>query len=120
MKVDLSDLTDRLEDLQYDIEQYLWEDGSEFSIEGYMGLSLDPIEKDNKIVIIHYLQTDYGDKVEIDGNWRWKFSGEFDEDSILSGIMEQFGESYSSILGSFGLSMDDVTFTAEPFPEEGH
>ena len=118
--IDASEIETALEDLGYEIEEYLQYDGSEYSIEGFSSIIITCSNENNKLSVRLSLLTDHGEKENIDGNWKWVFSGEFDEDHTLSGIMECFGDKFSEILNSFNLEISNVAFTVEPYPEEGN
>ena len=120
VEVDISDLESAIEEFDYEIEEFLQCDGSEFSVEGFTSLMISCSEDNGKISIRHSILTDNGEKEEIDGNWQWVYSGEFDEDYALSGIMDQYSDKYSEILDRFGINVTNVEFIVEPFPEEGH
>ena len=117
---DLVSLQEEIDLLADDIESYLHEQDFESIIHGFTILQISCEVISETLVIRHCVLTDCGDKVNINGNWEWRYLGTFDESHARSMIIDEFGLKYSEILNSFGIDVSDVTFSIEPYPDEGY
>ena len=106
--VDPSKIKEALEDLEYEIEDYLYSEGSEFSVKGFTSLIMSCSKENKKVSIELDLLTECGDKVKVNDKWEWVYCGDFDEDYCLSGIMKEYSKTFSEILQSFNLKITDV------------